>query len=122
MAATLAEIQSWPEVPAIAHFCSLFRASFDLIEFEIEELETALLARDSPQDDMFASSLLERLVVRLLRGCLPASAAAAVHEGNFSNYLGRLIRSKQEEAEEEGLPCHYRDPFQVGSCAFKVDV
>ncbi|ROL51625.1 Cat eye syndrome critical region protein 2 [Anabarilius grahami] len=30
------EIQSWWEVPAIAHFCSLFRTAFNLPDFEIE--------------------------------------------------------------------------------------
>merc|ERR1719477_437444 len=33
---------------------------------------------------MFANTLLERLVVLLLRPCLPASIAANTHEGNFS--------------------------------------
>lgn len=30
------EIQSWWEVPAVAHFCSLFRTAFNLPDFEIE--------------------------------------------------------------------------------------
>ncbi|MEQ2176688.1 hypothetical protein GOODEAATRI_030564, partial [Goodea atripinnis] len=30
------EVQSWWEVPAIAHFCSLFRTAFRLPDFEIE--------------------------------------------------------------------------------------
>ena len=110
---TLAAIQSWPEVPALAHFCSLFKTAFDLLEFEIEELETALLSVDSVQEDMFACTLLERLVVRLLRGCLPATIAAQVHEGNFSLYLRQLLETKQEEAEEEGQMYSFRDPFQV---------
>lgn len=29
-------LRSWWEVPAIAHFCSLFRAAFALPDFEIE--------------------------------------------------------------------------------------
>lgn len=113
MAVTLAEIQSWPEVPAIAHYCSLFRASFDLLDFEIEEFETALLSRDAPQDDMFSCTLLERLVVKLLRGCLPANIAVATHEGNFSIYLKQLIETKQEEAEEEGQHYDFVDPFEA---------
>ena len=32
----LAELRSWWEVPAIAHFCSLFRTAFSLPDFEIE--------------------------------------------------------------------------------------
>lgn len=30
------DIQSWYEVPSIAHFCSLFRAAFSLVDFDIE--------------------------------------------------------------------------------------
>lgn len=32
----VAEVQSWWEVPAVAHFCSLFRTAFNLPDFEIE--------------------------------------------------------------------------------------
>lgn len=35
-AAALDELRSWWEVPAIAHFCSLFRTAFRLPDFEIE--------------------------------------------------------------------------------------
>lgn len=34
--ALLGELRSWWEVPAIAHFCSLFRTAFRLPDFEIE--------------------------------------------------------------------------------------
>ena len=30
------EIQSWWEIPSIAHFCSLFKTAFDLSDFDIE--------------------------------------------------------------------------------------
>merc|ERR1719447_2095498 len=46
---------------------------------------------------MFANTLLERLVVLLLRPCLPASIAANTHEGNFSGYLRQLLENKREE-------------------------
>ena len=64
-------------------------------------------------DDMFANTLLERLVVLLLRPCLPASIAATTHEGNFSNYLRQLLENKQEEAEEEGHTYNFVDPFHA---------
>lgn len=38
-AAGLGELRSWWEVPAIAHFCSLFRTAFRLPDFEIEVSE-----------------------------------------------------------------------------------
>merc|ERR1719447_2128712 len=62
---------------------------------------------------MFANTLLERLVVLLLRPCLPASIAATTHEGNFSAYLRQLLENKQEEAEEEGHIYNFVDPFHA---------
>jgi len=32
----ISDVQSWWEIPCIAHFCSLFRLYFDLIDFDIE--------------------------------------------------------------------------------------
>jgi len=111
--ASLATIQGWSEVPAIAHFCSLFRGALDLLEFEIEELEAALVgAAGAEEEELFSGSLLERLAVRLLRPCLPAALAQGVHEGNFSTYLRQLLESRREEAEEEGRLYEFRDPFQ----------
>merc|ERR1719494_326367 len=60
---------------------------------------------------MFANTLLERLVVLLLRPCLPASIAANTHEGNFSGYLRQLLENKREEAEEEGHTYDFVNPF-----------
>lgn len=40
-AAGLGELRSWWEVPAIAHFCSLFRTAFRLPDFEIEVSDRA---------------------------------------------------------------------------------
>merc|ERR1719187_1416533 len=62
---------------------------------------------------MFANTLLERLVVLLLRPCLPASIAASAHEGNFSGYLRQLLENKREEAEEEGHTYDFVNPFDV---------
>lgn len=33
---SLSELRSWWEVPSIAHFCSLFRDAFGLLDFEID--------------------------------------------------------------------------------------
>ena len=40
----LEELQRWWEIPAIAHFCCLFAEAFSLNDYDIEELEAALLA------------------------------------------------------------------------------
>ena len=99
------------EIPAIAHFCSLFKTTFDLIEFEIEDLENALLQENS--DDIFSATLVERLVVKLLIGCLPMYSSK-IHDGNFSTYLKQLIHTQKEEAEEDGLEFQFDNPFEDG--------
>lgn len=54
------------QVPSIAHFCSLFRQAFDLLEFDIQELEESLLLMGTEDD---TTQLVLRLVIKLLKGC-----------------------------------------------------
>jgi len=110
---TLAEIQQWAEIPCIAHFCSLFKTNFDLVEFDIEELETALLNQNNTEDIFCSSTLIEQLVVKLLAGCMPMYATK-IHSDNFSTFLIRLLNSAEEEAEEDGfpLPDSFINPFR----------
>uniref|UniRef100_K1PW96 Cat eye syndrome critical region protein 2 n=1 Tax=Magallana gigas TaxID=29159 RepID=K1PW96_MAGGI len=60
----LTEIQSWWEVPCIAHFCSLFRSAFDLPDFDIEDLEEALIDSSREENNFFLTDLM----CKLLRG------------------------------------------------------
>lgn len=108
--AGLVELHSMPEIPSIAHFCSLFKVALDLPEVEIDQLEASLLKQSN--DDIFTGSLVDRLLVKLLIGCLPMYATK-IHDGNYTVYLKQLIQSKQEEAEEEGYPFDFENPFET---------
>lgn len=82
------DIQSWWEIPSIAHFCSLFCSVFDLPEFDIEDLEEALLTDGN--DDNGNIGLLTELIARLLKGC----GYAKVAPENYQIFLRRLFNAK----------------------------
>ncbi|XP_076287086.1 uncharacterized protein LOC143212316 isoform X2 [Lasioglossum baleicum] len=86
------DIQSWWEVPSIAHFCSLFRAAFNLLDFDIEDLEEALLT-----DGGTEGHLVQELIVRLLEGCLPNDTRNDISTFNYQMFLRRLFRKKCQE-------------------------
>jgi len=68
------EIQSCWQVPAIAHFCNLFKNYFGLPEFDYEELEYAFLSSTSIDVNepgfttVVGNDLLRRLIISLLSG------------------------------------------------------
>jgi len=98
------DLQTWPEVPSIAHFCSLFRQAFDLLEFDIQELEESLLLMGTEDD---TTQLVLRLVIKLLVGC-SRTFTRNITEDNYNTYLRRLFLTKQEEAEEDHLEYSFR--------------
>ncbi|VVC96963.1 unnamed protein product [Leptidea sinapis] len=119
------DIQSWWEVPSIAYFCSLFRTAFNLLDFDIEELEEALLT-DGTED--CGSSLLTELIVRLLNGCLGNNDISAF---NYQMYLRRLFRQKCQESgrynpfntdiDFQFLPLRRKVEILYALCDFRLD-
>ncbi|CAH1787491.1 unnamed protein product, partial [Owenia fusiformis] len=81
------EIRSWWEVPSIAHFCSLFREAFDLPDFDIEELEDALMLSGTEEN----SPMLEELIWQLLGGCYQRKD---VGQFNWELYLKDIVRHR----------------------------
>lgn len=87
------DIQSWWEIPSIAHFCSLFCSVFNLPEFDIEDFEEALLLATDANDNENAGLLIE-LIVRILSGC--SITNQRITSDNYDTYLRQLFVNKCE--------------------------
>lgn len=126
------EIQSWPEIPSIGYFVSLFSQAFNLPEFpDIEDLEEALLLDGSENNDD-SLRLIPELIVSLLRGCdLVEKPCQHITTSNYQMFLRRLFRYKCEEHKIENpfntdtdfhiLPLRTKVAILYHLCEFRLD-
>ena len=54
----------------MSHFCSLFRETFKLLDFDIEDYEEALMVDSNSAEMGGRSTLLVDLLIALLKGSL----------------------------------------------------
>ncbi|GFS07842.1 cat eye syndrome critical region protein 2 [Elysia marginata] len=118
------EIHTWWEVPAIAHFCSLFKAVFGFCDFDIEDLEDALLTNPA----LGGSTLAVDIVCQLLNGCY---ARDDIKYFNYDLFLKDIF--KQRWTVEQGrsnpfnertfleLPVRLRVEVLHALCDFRLD-
>ncbi|XP_072171687.1 uncharacterized protein [Diadema setosum] len=123
---SIEDIRSWWKVPAIAHFCSLFRSTFALPDYEIEELEEALFLDAGHESTPF----LPNLLVALLRGCF---SKKDITLSTYDQYLrefmkqhwemveGRVNPLNLEDATFKGLPTLTKVEILHSLCDFRLD-
>lgn len=113
------DIQSWWEVPCIAHYCSLFSGPFQLPDFDIEDLEEALLTDADTESEvdlnkvLYTARLLPDLLVALLKGCDALSKIAShISPSNYQMFLRRLFRQKCQEYNIDDNPFNTDTDFE----------
>lgn len=94
------DLQSWWEIPSIAHFCSIFRAEFNLLDFNIEELERSFLSAEN--NDCIS---LQKLIIALLQGYYDTN----INVENWEHFLWDILQEKWVEEEGRAHPFPSRD-------------
>ncbi|XP_047134523.1 ras guanine nucleotide exchange factor R isoform X1 [Hydra vulgaris] len=111
------ELHTWHEVPAISYYFHVFKESFDLIDFEIEDFEESLLADGSEN----ISSFIPDLVVRLLRGFYKTKDGLQITLENYNHYLKDLLDFHYKKKQNIDNPVEKKD-FKYLNAKIKVEV
>ncbi|XP_078453343.1 chromatin remodeling regulator CECR2 isoform X2 [Lampetra planeri] len=90
---SLAQLRSRWQLPAIAHFCWMFRDAFALPAAAIEDVEGALLRNETEFE--------EELLVALLQGCYQRRD---ITRENYGYYLHDIVRHRWELEEGRENP------------------
>ncbi|XP_038049501.1 LOW QUALITY PROTEIN: uncharacterized protein LOC119723070 [Patiria miniata] len=113
---SIEDIRSSWKVPAIAHFCSLFRSTFSLPDFEIEELEEALFLDAGVEE----SDFIVNLVVQLLRGI---HGIKSMRSEDHLEYLRSVMKEQWELGEKRVNPLNSQDvTFKMLPTLTKVEI
>ncbi|XP_013786866.1 cat eye syndrome critical region protein 2-like [Limulus polyphemus] len=107
----ISDIQSWWEVPSIAHFCYGFRAAFGLFPFEIEELEQAFLLGED--------SFLQDLIIKLLQAYYQTED---ISSQNWEEQLRDLFQQKWVVEERRFHPFPLETSFASLSLRTQVEI
>ena len=86
-----------------------------MFEFDIQDLEEALLLNGSDQDDQ--EDLVLCLILKLLQGSLPLYKKR-INRNNYNTYLKQFLISKQEDAEEDKIEYTFENPFEENEREF----
>uniref|UniRef100_A0A914XDX0 Cat eye syndrome critical region protein 2 n=1 Tax=Plectus sambesii TaxID=2011161 RepID=A0A914XDX0_9BILA len=126
------EMQQMWEVPAVAHFCSLFRATFKLVDFDIEDLEEALAIDSDCAEQGGRSSLLVDLLIGLLKGCIGRRDITLLNYNQFLHDLLELqwvggglgvnpLGLSRDKANFHTLPVHVKVKLLHGLCEWRLE-
>lgn len=107
----MGDIQSWWEVPSVAHFCHGFRAAFSLFPFEIEELEQAFLLGED--------GFLQDLLIKLLQAYYQTDDISLE---NWEQQLRNLFQQKWVVEKGQSHPFPHNMSFVSLSLRTKVEI
>lgn len=121
------ELRSWIEVPTIAYYFQVFKRSFGLTTFDIEDLEEAILSdadnelKENDDELGVSSTFLAELAIYLLRGLYERKDGQSVSFDNYDECLYDLLDSHYDDSTTASNPL-LNTPFQNLPTRRKVEI